>query len=67
MTSLLLDVSSPTSPEGTVGLLLLTVVIIATTVALLLGFVLLLKVLRRKRSKVGVAAARTSAVPHNQP
>lgn len=67
MISLLLDVRPPVKPDDSVGLVLMTVVIIATVAVLLVGFVMLLKFLKRRRTKVELYPARHSAVPHNQP
>ena len=52
MISLLFDVRPPTSPDGTVGLVLLAIVIAAFVFALLLGFVLFLKLLKKRRAKL---------------
>ena len=52
MISLLFDVRPPTSPDGTVGLVLLVIVIAAFVFALLLGFVLFLKFLKKRRAKL---------------
>ena len=67
MISLLFDIRPPVKPDDTVGLVLMTVVIIAIVAVLLLGFVMLLKFLKRRRTKVELYPARQSAVPHNQP
>ena len=62
MILLLFDVRPPVSPDDTVALVLLTVVIIAIVSVLLLGFVMLLKFLKRRRTKADLYPARQSAV-----
>ena len=66
MISLLFDVRPPTSPDGTVGLLLLAIVIAAIAFALLLGFVLLLKYLKQRRAKLTPQEPQSHAA-YNQP
>ena len=66
MILLLFDVRPPTSPDGTVGLLLLAIVIAAVAFALLLGFVLLLKYLKQRRSKLTPQEPQSHAA-YNQP
>jgi hypothetical protein len=65
MISLLFDVHPPTSPDGTVGLLLLVIVIVAFVFALLVGFVLLLKLLKKRRAKLMPQEPQSQA--YNQP
>ena len=67
MISLLFDIRPPVKPDETVGLTLLTVVIIASVAVLLFGFVMLLKYLKRRRTKVDLYPTQQPAVPHNQP
>lgn len=67
MIGLLFDVRPPTSPESTVGLVLLAIVIAAFAVALLLGFVVLLKLIKKRRAKLMISAAPQSHTPYNQP
>lgn len=67
MIGLLFDVRPPTSPESTVGLVLLAMVIGAFALALLLGFVALLKLIKKRRAKLMISAAPQSHTPYNQP
>ena len=67
MIGLLFDIRPPTSPDGTVGLVLLAIVIAAFAVALLLGFVMFLKLMKKRRAKLMFSPAPQSHTPHNQP
>jgi hypothetical protein len=67
MIGLLFDVRPPTATDSSVGLVLLAIVIAAFAVALLLGFVVLLKFLKKRRSKLIISPAPQSDTPYNQP
>ena len=51
MIGLLFDVRPPTATDSSVSLVLLAIVIAALAVALLLGFVVLLKFMKKRRTK----------------
>ena len=67
MIGLLFDVRPPTAADSSVGLVLLAIVIAVFAVALLLAFVVLLKFLKKRRSKLVVSPATQSHTPYNQP
>ncbi len=60
MIGLLFDVRPPTSPDSTVGLVLLAIVIAVFAVALLLGFVMFLKFMKKRRAKLMISQAHRS-------
>ena len=66
MINFIFDVRPPTSPDGTVGLLLLAIVIVALAFAFLLGFVFFLKFLKKRRAKL-IPQESQSHAAYNQP